>query len=258
MFRLLKWYLDVITDQGTVLILYAARVHWGRVRVGYASVLHASDVGPPREEGTIRRVEQPRLRGDVLTWQNEPLGICGRWQRDAPPIRRTLARGPDGAIRWTCHMPRARATVQCGDVAISGLGYVESLRLTIPPSKLPFRTLRWGRHVSLQHSLIWIDWAGGDDRRWVWLDGEEQPAATLTDAALSGLTGGGELRLHGAREVRDRQVLGSLTDVAPALTRRIAGGIAGMHEHKQVSRSSIVRGGQALDHGWALHEVVTL
>jgi hypothetical protein len=31
MFRLHKWYLDVVTDTGDVLILYAGTVEWGRI-----------------------------------------------------------------------------------------------------------------------------------------------------------------------------------------------------------------------------------
>ena len=258
MFLLRKWYLDLITSDGTVLILYAARLRWRTLRLGYASVLHAAPAEPRWEEATIRRVEEPRLQGNVLRWQSDMLQVRGLWRRDTPPIRRTLARGRDGVIQWTCHMPRARASVTCRDAALDGVGYVESLRLTILPWKLPFRTLRWGRHASDRHSLVWIDWggAGRDHRRWVWFDGHEEYDTALTESGLSGLAGGGELHLEGSRDVRDRRVLATLTDVVPALAR-LVGPLAGMHEHKQVDRSSIVRAGQPLDHGWTLHEVVT-
>ena len=257
MFHVDKWYLDVITDRGTAVILYAARVEWGRLHVDYASVLRASKAGEPQEASTIRHVEQPRIRGNLLAWRNAPLDVDGEWQREARPIRRTLASGSDGDIRWTCQMPRARARVRCGDQRFEGLGYVERLDLTIPPSKLPFRALRWGRHVSSAHSLIWIDWAGDRDRRWIWLDGEEQRAALLSGGVPSGLTSGAALYLRDRRDVRDRPVLAVLDALPRALARRVAGGIAGMHEHKMVSQSSIVIGGVEVDEGWSLHEVVT-
>jgi hypothetical protein len=47
-----------------------------------------------------------------------------------------------------------------------------------------------------------------------------------------------DLRLWDTREVRDRR-------------------IAGLHEHKHVSRSAIIRHGAADDEGWTIHEVVT-
>ena len=42
------------------------------------------------------------------------------------------------------------------------------------------------------------------------------------------------------------------------LAARVAGRLATMQEHKQLSASSLVdAAGHALDHGWAIHEVVT-
>lgn len=54
MFHLLKWYLDVVTDDGGVAIGYAARLRWGAVRVGYASLLLAAPSGSCREQATLR------------------------------------------------------------------------------------------------------------------------------------------------------------------------------------------------------------
>jgi hypothetical protein len=48
-----------------------------------------------------------------------------------------------------------------------------------------------------------------------------------------------------------------VADVLPALARRVAGPLAGMREHKEVARSSIVTAGRALDDGWTVREVVT-
>src|SRR6187399_1377070 len=200
-FRLLKWYLDVITDEGRTAILYAAWLDWGRIQARYSSVLQSDVAGPPREAATIRGVERPTLVDGALTWEHRALGVRGSWSPAQPPIRRTLTRGPAGAIQWMCHMPRARAVVQLGDVTLAGRGYVESLRISVPPSKLMSRTLRWGRHVSDHHSVVWIDWIGEDERRWVWHDGREQPAATVTNVGLSGLADGDTLRFLDSRDV---------------------------------------------------------
>lgn len=198
MFQLEKWYGDVATSQeaGACAILYSARLHWGPMRLGYAATIHLSADRPaaPREATTWRGGALPLLDGDRITWRNAPLRVTADWRRDAPAIARRLANGPDGEIDWTCHFPRARAGVRIGSDRLEGLGYVERLRLTIPPWKLPFRALRWGRHLSADHYLVWIDWSGGDTRRWVWLDGVEQPAATVGEHGVAGLEGGGELR----------------------------------------------------------------
>jgi hypothetical protein len=259
MFALLKWYFDLVTDTGTAMVLYATRLQWGRLRAGYASVLYSAPGGLLKEEATMRGVKRPRLLREGLTWQSEPLGVVGTWTRPTPskPIRRTLIRGSTGHIRWTCYLPSARARVRYGDRELAGTGYVESLRLTIPPWKLPFNTLRWGRYASDRHSLVWIDWAGTRCQRWCWLDGLEQPGARLTETGVEGLSDGSELRLEGSRDIRDRRVLATLTDIAPGLSRRLAGRLARMHEHKVLDRSALVRVGEPRDRGWTLHEVVT-
>ena len=137
MFRLHKWYLDVVTDTGDVLILYAGTVEWGRIAFDYASVLQYRD-GVTRDVQSVRRAAQPRLQADAVTWRSGPLRVEGQWIRDAQEIQRTLVNGPDGLLNWTCHMPRAQATVQFHGERIAGLGYVESLTLSILTCHLHF------------------------------------------------------------------------------------------------------------------------
>ncbi len=257
MFLLVKWYLDVVTDEGAVLIGYAARLRWGRLRFGYASVLHSASGAPPRESATIRGVESPRSDEGTLTWCNSALGVRGEWQGEAPPIRRTLLAAPDGDIRWTCRMPRARATVRWNGGELAGRGYVESLRLTIPPWRLPFSTLRWGRHVSDRHSVVWIDWSGTERRGWVWVDGSEAPLGSFTAAGAPRLEGGRELGLSDSRNIRDRPVLSAVSELLPRFARRLAGPLGRMHEHKLLDRSTLLEADRPLDRGWTLHEVVT-
>jgi len=256
MFLLVKWYCDVVTDQGSGVILYAARLRWGPVRMGYAATLFFPGGTAVREKATYRGVELPHFEGDVVTWRSERLGTLGRWCREVPPIERCLAQGPHGSIEWKCHMPRARGAVQIGDACLDGLGYVECLRLSIPPSRLPFRQLRWGRHVSPQRWLVWIDWAGGDEKRWVWLDGLDQPAAVVSDHGVQDLSEGRQLVLEEGRDLRDRPVLATIGVPWPALTRRLAGPLGRMHEQKRLARSSIVRAGEPIDHGWTVYEEV--
>jgi hypothetical protein len=231
----------VANDQGACAIIYSARLQWGPVRLGYAATLHlpAGEAGAPREAATLRKVEPPRAVHHEFSWSNSPLGASATWQRDAPPITRCLAQSPEGEIDWACHLPRARARVQIHDARLEGLGYLERLRLTVRPWKLPFRALRWGRHLSAEHSLVWIDWRGGEERCWVWLDGAEQPGAAVHDDGVAGLEGGAELRWTGGRDLRDRRLL------------------ARWHEHKRLSPSGITMRGRSLDRGWTVHEVVT-
>jgi len=258
MFLLTKWYLDLVTEDGVAFIAYAARLKWGVARLGYASALLAAPECQARETATARGVVLPRVEDDATRWECGPLGLRGEWRRLAPPIRETLIRSPEGSIHWFCRMPRARATVRFGDTLLEGAGYVECLRLTLPPWRLPFDALWWGRHLSDRHSVVWIQWDGRDRRTWIWLDGLLQPRAHLGPDGIAGLDRGAELRLGDRRGVRDRRVLAALGDLAPALTRRLAGSLGRMHERKQLSRSTLADGpDRPADSGWSLHEEVT-
>lgn len=257
MFLLDKWYFDLVTDAGDVFIGYVARLQWVTVRITYASVLISESDGRTVESAVGRGVQPPRLANGVLTWENPRLVVQGAWHPDAPPLERTLASGRHGTVQWNCVAPRARATVGWNGRDLAGIGYVERLRLTVPPWRLPFRILRWGRHLSDRHWLAWIEWEGTAAQRWIWLDGVEQPEARLTDTGVTGLVGGWGLRLDGTRDVRNRRVLDAVGGVLPALARRLARPLGAMHEHKKLDRSWIEESGTPLDRGWTVHEVVT-
>lgn len=257
MFQLVKWYLDVVTDDGAVVLLYQARLRWAGLRLRYAAILLDECRRRRVERATTHAVTVPCLDQDGVRWHNERLGVVGRWRSDAPSICRTLASGANGAIDWTCHVPRGRATVSCDGVTYRGTGYVECLTLGVPPWRLPFRALQWGRHASRAHSLIWIDWDGRDPRCWVWLDGEECAGAGVADSCLTGLAHDTTMRMDDARDLRNRRVLAALAGVLPAAARRAAGPLAAMHEHKRVARSALMRTGQPIDTGWTVYEQVT-
>jgi hypothetical protein len=257
MFLLTKWYLDVVTDEGTALIAYAARLRWGALRLAYASVMVSEASRAACDTRAFGAGPWPRLDGDILRWAQPRLGIDGTWERAAPAIRRRLLKTSAGEIRWACEMPCARARVIAGHRTFQGLGYAERLSLSIPPWKLPFDTLHWGRHTSAAHSLVWIDWIGEDTRRYAWLDGVEQPDACLDASAVCRPDRETRLRLDGARDICSQRPLARMAGRVPGLTRRGVGRIAAMHEHKQLARGTIERRDESAGPGWTLFETVT-
>ena len=257
MFTLDKWYLDLVTDDGTALIGYAAELRWHAFDLHYAALLESQPGATPHEHATIRKVKPPELAGDHLTWVCEPLRVSGEWLRLAPPVGETLLDSPAGTIEWSCLLPRARASLEVGGRRHEGLGYVERLHLTIAPWEFPFRALRWGRHLSGAHALVWIEWDGEVSRRWAWLDGRFQPSARVAPGGVTGLEKGMELRWDADRDVRRRSVVEALREMAPALVRGMTGRIGTMDEHKQLSRSALTANGRMLDSGWVIHEEVT-
>jgi hypothetical protein len=51
--------------------------------------------------------------------------------------------------------------------------------MSLPPWALPFRELRWGRFAARRRSVVWIDWRGGLERRWLFVDGESVEAQRI-------------------------------------------------------------------------------
>jgi hypothetical protein len=75
-FRLRKWYLDVIAEDGSAFVGYWARLQWGPVRLHFASLLRASDGSEPVQQHTLQRCPPPRLDGDSCSWSCPPLGVA--------------------------------------------------------------------------------------------------------------------------------------------------------------------------------------
>jgi hypothetical protein len=257
-FLLDKYYLDLVTDDGTAFVGYVADVAWHGLHLRYTSHLEAAPGALPVDTSALGDPAWPVVTPDGLSWTSAALGLHGTWCGLAPPVERTLLTSAAGAIEWSCLMPRARATVTTATGRVEGLGYVERLRLTLLPWAFPFQTLRWGRHVSADHAVVWIEWDGEESMRAVWLDGVPQPDAHVVATGVAGLSGQRTLRWHEGHDLSRRAVGATIARVAPLLATRVAGRLATMQEHKQLSRSSLVdAGGRALDQGWAIHEVVT-
>ena len=153
-------------------------------------------------------------------------------------------------------MPRSRAQIDLGGACYVGFGYVEQLTLTLPPWRLPFNILRWGRYASASRSIIWIAWRGAEERRFIWHNGLPQPAAVLGERSIRGLTSGAELQIGEPRDVCARPALARLVDHLPKPARPFARPVAAMFEHKMVAPSRVLVAGGQVDSGWSLFEEV--
>lgn len=256
MFELVKWYLDLVTDDGTAVIAYAALGRLGAVPFRFAALLQAPPQGPPREASAISGVTPPVVQDGSVAWSHPRLQVRGTWTPLGPALHHSLLEAPRGRIDWRCAAAHARAEVHADGRRLAGVGYAECLRLTLAPWHLPFRRLYWGRYASTAHALVWIIWQQGMDRQWIWLDGAAQPAARLTAEGVTGLEGGGSLLFGPARDLRDRNVIGAVGRSLPAPVRRRMGPLAGMHERKRVAECTLALPAAPPERGWAIHEEV--
>jgi len=257
MFRLTKWYLDLVTEDGVVLVGYLARLRWGLVRVRWSSVLHSPPEGQPEEQVALKDPGALHREGDTLSWRCPALQFAGRWQRLSPPVGRVLWRSPRGGIRWSCLQPASAVTARWGGIPLDGVGYAERLTLTLRPWQLPFTTLRWGRYASARHAITWIAWAGPSQRLWIWRDGRLEPDARLDSEGVQNRAGGLSLRLGRSRDIQRRNAIEAVVPHLPGFRDRLRRRFPALHEHKRVCPTSLLRDGETVDRSWAIHEEVT-
>lgn len=254
-FRLHKWFLDCVTDTGEAVIVYAATLQWGWLRLGYSATL--ARVRHDRLAETTTRWGTPstpqHLEGG-FSFEDARLAVRGRWLGPSVDHGVTLFESERGRVHWHCHLPRADVVLEHGGRTLRGRGYVEHLALEIAPWHLPIRVLRWGRCHAGDRSLVWIQWEGPVPLRLVLADGEPVAADPVDD-------GGFVLRDGRRLELGPPSVLRSGELGRTVLTRRLLRwlplprSMRTLEETKMLAPARLIDG--ASEHaGIALHEVV--
>ncbi len=186
-------------------------------------------------------VEFPRLK------------VAGRWEAASAPFEQTVYESAAGSVVWSCVQPRSSARVTLGSRVLFGPGYAERLTVTLPPWQLPMRQLRWGRFVSPQDTLAWIDWQGPYSTSFAVHNGarREIVAASDSEVALSN----GVLRMEESFPLRAGRLGSTVLPGAPALRKLLPSSLANIEERKWRSRGVLEIDGRQ-SRGWVIHEVV--
>lgn len=249
-FRLHKWYFDCVAPSGAAAIGYSAQLRWGVLDLGYGALIHAE---PEREPTQVQtwRFRPPRWQDGKLEWTDSRLRADGAWEGLAPGPEIALLEG----VRWRCHQPGGPARLRRSVGAeLHGLGYAEELVLELPPWRLPFAELRWGRFIADAGgpSLAWIQWREGLDRGWCFRDGLPLELQSCSDDRVA--FSGGQLALQGVRTLREglllREILGAAAVLCPGPLRRA-------HEAKELARG-MLEDSSGSTAGWVIHERVRL
>jgi hypothetical protein len=251
-FTLVKWYMDCVTDAGDAAIVYCADLRWRGLHASMGSVLE-SRAG--RESKTRTSLGRFRIRAtaDEIVLEHPRLEVAGSWQSACPPVERTVYEEAEGSIVWNCLQPGSRVTMRVGDINFIGMGYAERLTLTLPSWRLPIRHLRWGRFVSVDHSLTWVDWQGPHSTRFAVCDGREQGLVSATESEV--VIDNASLEIAPGDALRSGQLSSTILAGAPALMNLFPASLFNIREQKWKSRGTLVdRGGTS--HGWVIHEVV--
>lgn len=254
-FRLEKWYLDCVTPDGAVLIGYAARLDWGLVRLSYGARMTKAKDHPLAQHQSLSFGTLVDGTG-TISWANDRLKVRGEWTGGEPIAPTVVVNEPAGRIEWQCLGANCAVEVCSNGQAMVGTGYVEKLTMTIPPWKLPFTELRWGRFISDDRSshLVWIDTRGAVPRTWVWVD---------SGAPVAGIVDGDGVRTDTADVVflasaplRSENVADGLLGGLQPMKKLLPEGIRAIQEDKHISTCTArVEGVESK--GFSINEVVT-
>ncbi len=255
-FRLRKWYVDCVSDDGDVFIGYSAELRWRSLGIAYESALVSIDGEHVRTWTSLRNPAPPVAAFGRLDWNTPALGVVGNWTGAANPLRETIFSTEEGEIEWSCLLPsaEARVTTPAGD-NLFGRGYAELLQISIPPWRMPVRELRWGRWLSGTGAVVWIDWQGDVSKRIVYRNGVRVDAPHVGNEALE-LADGTRLCLDQGCVLRSGTLGSTVLRRIPGLARAAPARMLAVEEYKWRSRGTLSSPGAAESRGWAIHEVV--
>jgi len=242
--RIRKWYLDCVAGDGTTWIGY-----WGCVQVAMLRVYFASSLlfdGSSTKTLWSAAATPPLFSKDRVRWSalDADVELIPR----VPPAERELHPG----ILWRCLVPSADATVHLANRTLRGRGYAEVLELSVAPWKLPIRELRWGRALSDQSSLVWIEWAGPAPLRLALRDGIFETVSHVDDRGVR-LDDGTILTLSDAAVLREETLRATLKSLSMLIPRRWSAAV----ERKWRSRGTLRAAGRPIEEGWVIHELVS-
>lgn len=258
-FSLIKWYLDCISDDGDAFIGYAATLRYKLISIGYSGIIEHSSALGTKSAYTILGAGLPSEEGGLIRWKCAGLDRRGSWSPLAPGIApQMLLSDRGGTLEWHCMQPASSALVEGISSAsrLHGLGYAERLELSIRPWELPISTLHWGRFVSPEHYLVWIEWVGPHPLKLSFHNAQRLQDVQIGPSSLRLDEGRGRLELTDTVTLREGSLDTTALGVIPGLEKLFPGVILKTVERKYRSRGTLMMDGSAPAHGWVIHEVV--
>jgi hypothetical protein len=243
--------MDCVTERGETAILYCADLSWRGISASYSSVLLADE----HAIDTQSSMKRYRLSssGDRISVEFPRLQVQGTWNATAAPVQHTMYKDARGSVRWNCLQPGSSVHVTVGERELSGLGYAECLTLTLPPWQLPLRQLRWGRFVSPQDSLAWIDWQGSYSTSIAVYNSRKCEPLSISDTEV--VLNDARLTLDQPLSLRSGRLGATVLSGAPMLRILLPDSLSNIEERKWRSRATLETPDRQ-SQGWAIHEVV--
>ncbi len=260
-FRLSKWYLDCVNENGLVFIGYAAKLWWKGLSVPYNSKLISLPDGSVSREARFKNLSDPDYDDDEIRWRDSKLKLNGIWKRVRAPLYARLFDSEDGYLDWYCYHPVSQVEIFLEDYNhIKGFGYSEQLVITVEPWKIPMDQLRWGRYISQNDSLVWVGINAESPKVWVWLNGKQMEDAQISDDLITVPVEGIELQMDRGRilenEKKILQIVKAILLWLPGFNKVMTKSFLNADEIKWLSKGKLKKYGKRISNGWVIHELV--
>lgn len=257
MFHLVKRYLDAIDAEGNSWIVYVAHLKIGPIRLSFSSVLFADQDGEATEESSLQKVNLPEI-GPVMKIQNAGLRIEGTWTKNQSGFEKNLWQDEHGKIlNWQCHQPSADVQLTFKGRHFVAKGYAETLTLPFSPLKLPLELLRWGRFISGDLSIIWIQWKGKHPLNRVWMNGSKIIDAIHSESGFTFDSGSRKIEFLNPIIIRNG-MLGTVIQKYPLLKYLFPKNLLRSEELKLKSETLYSSRDEMPVKGWSLYETVQI
>lgn len=261
-FLLQKWYFDGVNAGGETIIAYAARLRWRGIEVPYAGYLYLDAVGQQHSGNRFGAVNIPDTSQETIHWTDAGFHLRGQWTSRHSPIQTRLLETAEGYVDWHCLQPSAHCRIHLGEwPVVEGSGYAEYLEMTLPPWRLGLQELRWGRLADPEIPVVWIEWKGKYNRRWLFVKDQIMAGETISEAGIFAPERNLQLRLEQPIAIEDKEkfkeVSRALSSFLPGIERLAPLRFIRSRQTKWRSAGSLQMIGQTPRNGWVIHELVT-
>ena len=254
--RIAKWYLDCVSENGNLFMGYAASLSLGFFPVHLVSRVLLLDENVRSLTRSAWTSQSPKFTDAGLLWSCRRLQLRGHWSPRMPSASRRLFRNSMGSVQWDCTQPLSDAEVFLnGDCICSGLGYAETLTMDISPAEIGLRRLYWGRFLSQDTSIVWIQWEGKEPQLVVLFNGADKNNSELASNRLD-IGDRHRLQWTDSRPIRTGPLRTSILGSLPWLNKILPAWMGNIVEHKWRSRGSLFMGDDLMAEGWIIHEEV--
>lgn len=255
-FNLEKLYLDCIDEEGNCFVIYWANLKISFIKLIYSGIIFSDSKGLNSEKSSIKKITKPIVT-DLIELNNPHLNLSGSWKRLDSPVSIKLFTDKNGNdLIWNCHHTKTNTNIIYNNRTFQGLGYAETLSLPIKPWQLPIDELRWGRFLSPNYTVIWINWKGSNPINKIICNGTIYEDAIFEEDKISFDNGKYILYFNDTSIIRKGK-LSNLLSKMPWLKIIFNNRILNTIEIKYKSRTSLVKDSNILDKGWSLFEIVT-